>query len=407
MNRQYGWVVVAAGALMGCVAIGALFSLAVFLQPMSEATGWSRTGISSAMTLDFLTMGVAAFGWGALTDRFGPRIVVLAGSFLLGLGLLLASRATSLLEFQIVYGVLIGAAAGAVFAPMIATVTGWFEKHRSLAVSLVSAGMGVAPMTISPFASWLVTHYDWRTALLVIALLAWGLLLPAALLVRRPPALESGGPGASAGGRASGGTDDMTAAQALRSPQFIVLSLTFFCCCATHSGPIFHTVSYALACGLTAMAAVSIYSVEGLAGLAGRLVFGLAGDRFGAKPVLVLGLLIQALSAGAYFFVRQIGEFYAVAFVFGLAYGGVMPLYAVIAREYFPLRIMGTVFGAAAMISSLGMALGPAIGGWIYDTTGSYGWLYIGSFGIGLGAVGIALVFPPLPSRQPIVPRPA
>jgi MFS family permease len=407
MNRQYGWVVVAAGALMGCVAIGALFSLAVFLQPMSEATGWSRTGISSAMTLDFLTMGVAAFGWGALTDRFGPRIVVLAGSFLLGLGLLLASRATSLLEFQIVYGVLIGAAAGAVFAPMIATVTGWFEKHRSLAVSLVSAGMGVAPMTISPFASWLVTHYDWRTALLVIALLAWGLLLPAALLVRRPPALESGGPGAPAGGRASGGTDDMTAAQALRSPQFIVLSLTFFCCCATHSGPIFHTVSYALACGLTAMAAVSIYSVEGLAGLAGRLVFGLAGDRFGAKSVLVLGLLIQALSAGAYFFVRQIGEFYAVAFVFGLAYGGVMPLYAVIAREYFPLRIMGTVFGAAAMISSLGMALGPAIGGWIYDTTGSYGWLYIGSFGIGLGAVGIALVFPPLPPRRPIVPRPA
>ncbi len=407
MNRQYGWVVVAAGALMGCVAIGALFSLAVFLQPMSEATGWSRTGISSAMTLDFLTMGVAAFGWGALTDRFGPRIVVLTGSFLLGMGLLLASRATSLLEFQIVYGVLIGAAAGAVFAPMIATVTGWFEKHRSLAVSLVSAGMGVAPMTISPFASWLVTHYDWRTALLVIALLAWGLLLPAALLVRRPPALESGGPGASAVGPASGGTNDVTAAQALRSPQFIVLSLTFFCCCATHSGPIFHTVSYALACGLTAMAAVSIYSVEGLAGLAGRLVFGLAGDRFGAKHVLVLGLLIQALSAGAYFFVRQTGEFYAVAFVFGLAYGGVMPLYAVIAREYFPLRIMGTVFGAAAMISSLGMALGPAIGGWIYDTTGSYGWLYIGSFGIGLGAVGIALVFPPLPSRQPIVPRPA
>src|SRR3954471_14488702 len=80
MRLQYGWVVVAAGALMGCVAIGALFSLAVFLQPMSEATGWSRTGISTAMTLDFLTMGVSAFGWGALTDRFGPRPVVLAGA---------------------------------------------------------------------------------------------------------------------------------------------------------------------------------------------------------------------------------------------------------------------------------------------------------------------------------------
>src|SRR3954471_3426304 len=100
MRLQYGWIVVAAGGLMGCVAIGSLFSLAVFLQPMSEATGWSRTGISTAMTLDFLTMGVAAFGWGALTDRFGPRLVVLAGALLLGLGLVWASQTTSLLQFQ-------------------------------------------------------------------------------------------------------------------------------------------------------------------------------------------------------------------------------------------------------------------------------------------------------------------
>ena len=112
MGRSYGWVIVGAGALMGCVAIGALFSLAVFLQPMSEATGWSRTGISTAMTLDFLAMGVAAFGWGALSDRFGPRIVVLSGSLLLGLGLALASRATSLLEFQLIYGIVVGVAAG-------------------------------------------------------------------------------------------------------------------------------------------------------------------------------------------------------------------------------------------------------------------------------------------------------
>ena len=89
---------------MGCVAIGAMFSLAVFLQPMSDATGWSRTGIPTAITLDSLTMGVAAFGWGALTDRFGPRLVVLSGAVLLGLGLTLASRATSLLEFQLIYG---------------------------------------------------------------------------------------------------------------------------------------------------------------------------------------------------------------------------------------------------------------------------------------------------------------
>lgn len=395
MEQRYGWVVVGAGALMGCVAIGALFSLAVFLQPMSETTGWSRTGISTAMTLDFITMGIAAFGWGALTDRFGPKLVVLAGAVLLGLGLVLASQTTSLLQFQIVYGLIVGVAAGAIFAPTIATVTGWFDKHRSLAVSLVSAGMGVAPMTISPFASWLITHYDWRTAMLVIGIASWVLLIPTAFLVRGAPPVATG-PGAMANA-----DNGMTVGQALRSPQFIVLAATFFACCAMHSGPIFHTISYAVACGLTPAVAVTIYSMEGLAGLGGRVVFGLAGDRFGAKPTLVAGLLIQAIAAGAYFYTREAGEFYVVAAIFGAAYAGVMPLYAVIAREYFPMRIMGTVFGAAAMISSLGMALGPAIGGWIFDTFGTYGWLYVGSFAVGIGATLIALLFPPFPSRQP------
>src|SRR5258708_6076776 len=393
MKNHYGWVVVGAGAVMGCVARGTRFSLAVFLQPMSEATGWSRTGVSTAMTIVFLTMGVGGFGWGALTDRFGPRIVVLSGALLLGLGLALASRATSLLEFQIVYGVLVGGSAGAIFAPMIATVTGWFEKNRSLAVSLVSAGMGVAPMTISPFARWLISSYDWRTAQLAIAVLAWGLLVPTALLVRRAPAAAGAAPGMPAEGG-----EGMTVGQALRSPQFIVLAATFFFCCAAHSGPIFHTVSYALACGLPAMTAVTIYSVEGLAGLGGRILFGLLGDRFGARRVVVLGLIAQAPGAGAYFFVRQLGEFYAVAAFFGLIYGGVMPLYAVIAREYFPMRIMGTVFGAAAVFSSLGMALGPALGGWIFDTTGTYGWLHIGSLGRRPRAGAGARALPPAPS---------
>ena len=402
MKPSYGWIIVATGALMTCVGMGATFSLAVFLEPITAATGWSRAGVSAAMTLDFLTLGVAAFGWGALSDRFGTRPVVLCGALLLGTGLTLASRATSLLQFQLAYGVVVGLAAGSFFAPMIAAATAWFDRHRSLAVSLVSAGLGMAPMTVSPFARWLITSYDWRTAQLTIGIFAWLLLVPAAFLVRRPPAARAAPAAAS-----SGGDRGPSAAAALRSPQFIVLGATFFCCCAAHSGPIFHTVSYAISCGLPAMAAVSIYSLEGASGLGGRVLLGLLADRLGAKPVLVAGLLLQAVAAGTYFFVSRLGEFYAVAVVFGLAYGGVMPLYAVLAREYFGPRIIGTVFGAATMLSSLGMALGPLAGGWIFDTFHGYGLLYIGAFGIGLGAAAIALAFPPLPSRLEAAPAPA
>src|SRR5882672_7228931 len=130
VEGRYGWVMVAVGALMSCVAIGAMFSLAVFLQPITESTGWSRAGVSSAMTLNFIAMGVAGFAWGALSDRFGARVVVLIGAVLLGAGLVLASRATSQIEFQLVYGVLVGVAAGSFFAPMIAAVSSWFERHR-------------------------------------------------------------------------------------------------------------------------------------------------------------------------------------------------------------------------------------------------------------------------------------
>jgi MFS family permease len=192
----------------------------------------------------------------------------------------------------------------------------------------------------------------------------------------------------------------MSHGQALRSPQFIILVLTNFFCCATHSGPIFHTVSYAVTCGIPLMAAVSIYSVEGLAGLGGRVAFGVLGDRFGARRVLVAGLLVQAFAALAYLYARELGTFYAVAALFGFIYAGVMPLYAVISRENFPLRMMGTVIGGLAMAGGLGMATGPVTGGWIYDSFASYAWLFIGSFGLGIGAFLIAMTFKPFPKER-------
>ena|SRR5450631_477800 len=129
MSRShYRWVIVAAGGLLGCVAIGAMFSLPVFLRPISQRTGWSITGVSSAMTFGFLAMA---------------------------------------------------------FAPMMACVTGWFDTHRSLAVSLVSAGMGMAPMTMSPFAARLISNHDWRTSLQILAALTAVVMIPVAMNLRR------------------------------------------------------------------------------------------------------------------------------------------------------------------------------------------------------------------------------
>ncbi len=304
-NSNYRWVIVAAGGLLGCVAIGGMFSLPVFLQPIARDTGWSVTGVSSAMTIGFLAMAFTSMIWGTLSDRFGPLPVVLTGSIVLATSLALASRASSLLSFQIMFGLMVGGSISAIFAPMMACVTGWFDTHRSLAVSLVSAGMGMAPMVMSPLAAWLVSNHDWRTSMQVVAVVVAAIMIPVSLLVRRPPALEAVSAAPSDGAAPE---PEMSLAQALRSPQFVVLLSTNFFCCATHSGPIIHTVSYAVSCGIPLIAAVTIYSVEGLAGMGGRIAFGLLGDRFGAKRVLVAGLFAQAFGALGYVFVRESGR---------------------------------------------------------------------------------------------------
>jgi len=404
-HSRYRWVIVAAGGTLGCVAIGAMFSLPVLLQPIVRDTGWSVAGVSSAMTIGFLAMACCSMLWGTLSDRFGPLPVVLTGSTVLAASLLLASQATSLLAFQFIFGVLVGGSIAAIFAPMMATVTGWFDANRvSLAVSLVSAGMGIAPMTMAPLVAWLVSFHDWRTTLQIVAAIVAVIMIPVALLVRRPPALAAGN---AAAAQVSGSQVEMSVREAVRSPQFIILLLTNFFCCATHSGPIIHTVSYAVSCGIPLIAAVSIYSLEGFAGLGGRIAFGLLGDRLGAKRVLVAGLLVQAFGALAYVFVRDLAGFYAVAALFGFVYAGTMPLYAALARANFPLKIMGTVIGGTAMAGSLGMSAGPVAGGLIYDTFGSYTWLYVGSWAMGLGAFLIAMTFRPFPKPAASTPAAA
>lgn len=389
-DPPYRWVIVAAGGIMGCAAMGALFSLPVLLNAITAGTGWSRTGVSGAMTIAFLAMAATSLPWGMASDRFGTRRVVLTGAIVFTLGLFLASRASALWMFHVLFGLVVGGSLMAFMAPLMANVTGWFTTQRGLAVSLVSAGMGLAPVTMSPLSAWLIMNYDWRTVLALLAIIVAAITIPAALLLRQPPDRPQEQ-------MADMPVADMTLARALTSLPFIVLFATFFFCCATHSGPIFHTVSYAEFCGIATLAAVSIYSVEGIAGLGGRIGFGVLGDRFGAKRILVLGLLAQAFGALGYFFARDLWEFYIVAAIFGFIYAGIMPLYNVLIRENFPPAIMGSVMGGVGMAGSLGMATGPVVGGWIFDVTGEYGGLYITSFAFGLFACLIVLFFRPFP----------
>ena len=152
MKVFYGWIIVVVGAVITCVGFGAMLTLSIFLQPVAEAMGWSRQGIAVAAMLNYLGMGVGAFAWGALSDRFDTHAVVLIGGALMGLGMVLSSQVATLLQFQLVYGIVVGLAAGSFYAPLTALTTKWFTQHRSLAVALVSAGLSMGSTVMAPLA---------------------------------------------------------------------------------------------------------------------------------------------------------------------------------------------------------------------------------------------------------------
>jgi predicted MFS family arabinose efflux permease len=395
----YGWIVLGAAALITCVGMGALFSLGVFLKPIEQTTGWSRTGISTVALLNWIFMGLGSFLWGSLSDRFGTRVVVLAGGALLGLGLVLSSQVTALWQLHAAFGGLVGLAVGAFYAPLTATATKWFTAHRGLAVAIVSAGIGLGVLGVSPLARWLTTLFDWRTAMLVLGDIAWLVVVPAALLVRDRP----GDPGAARGGAAPI-QREFSAAEVWRSPQFWIIALTHFGCCAAHSGPIFHMVTHAIDQGVRPMTAATVLSVSGLSSIGGRVGAGVLADRVGAKPTLVGGLALQAAVILLYLFARDAATFYLLALAFGTFYGGVMPLYALVTREYFGERVMGAAYGGVFLVSTLGMGLGSFAGGVIYDHLGGYAWLFLTSAAIGGLAGLLALTFRPPRARPALAP---
>lgn len=395
----HGWIVLGSAALIICMGMGSLFSLSVFVKPIEDSMTWSRSGISGIALVNWLSMGLGSFAWGALSDRFGTRLVALLGGLLLGFGMVLSSQVTALWQLYVTFGVLVGFSVGAFYAPLTATATKWFTANRGLAVGIVSSGIGLGILVVAPLARALITAYDWRTALLLIGDLAWLVVIPASLLLRNAP----GELGTQALGGAVGvsrSERDYSTSDVLRAPQFWAIALTHLACCTAHSGPIFHMVSNAMDQGVAKMPAATILGVSGLASIGGRLLAGIVADRFGVKPTLLTGLFAQAVAVLLYLFTRDVGAFYVLAVAFGVTYGGVMPLYALVVREYFGEKVMGTAYGAVFMISTIGMGLGSFAGGYVYDHLGSYAWLYVSSAIIGGAAVALALTFR-APQPQP------
>ncbi len=394
---RYRWLILGSAFLIIAMSIGTLFTLSVFLDPMEKSLGWSRASIGAIGFFNWIVMGAGGVVAGYLSDRFGTRIVVLAGSALLGLGLLLSSQVSEVWHFYVTFGLMVGGGVSAFYVPLTVVAVKWFGEQRGMAAAVVSAGNGLGIMALSPLARWLINELDWRAAFVVLGDLAWLVVIPCALLLRPPPAAgkagraavaaDPGGPGALT----AVATPGSTALGVWRRWPFWAIALTHFACCAAHSGPLFHIVSHAIDQGIGKMAAAGILGASGFSSIFGRVGTGMMADRVGAKPTLLAALALQAVMISSFLATTDLTAMYGLALVFGVAYGGAMPLYALVTRDAFGEHVMGTAYGAVFFISCIGMGIGSYAGGAIHDALGSYTWLFLGSFAVGSMAVALAL----------------
>ena len=399
----YGWVVLMASVAIIAVGTGTIFSLAVFLRPLEEDFGWTRSLISGVALVNWVIFGVGSFIAGVISDRIGARRVVAVGAALLGAALVASSQIRTAAQLYVAFGVIGALGASAFYVPLSATATRWFAARRGLAMGIISSGMGLGILVVPPTARALITALGWRATFAAFGGLTWivgGVALP--YLVNRPEDRGLQGYGAEiqpAGPRPAPAGGDMTAAAVLRHPAFWGVALVHFGCCAAHSGPIFHMVAHAMDLGVTKMAAASMLGLSGGTSIAGRLSSGVLADRFGARPALVGMLAIQALVLSFYLYAGAAVSLFAVALFFGVAYGGAMPLYALVAREFFGERVVGTTFGGIFFISCIGMGLGAYGGGFLYDHLGTYWSLHLASTLVAAGAVAVAMALRPPPVR--------
>jgi len=291
------------------------------------------------------------------------------------------------------FGVLAAAGASAFYVPLSATITRWFAARRGLALGLLSGGMGMGILVVPPLARALTSAFGWRAAFALFGGATWAVALVAVRrLYDRPGDLGleeyglDGGAGIPRALRPALGR-----AEALRHPTFWLLGLVHFACCAAHSGPIFHMAAHAMDLGVGEMAAAAMLGLSGGTSIAGRIGSGLLADRYGARPALVGMLAFQALTLSGYLVARGEIPLFSASLAFGLAYGGAMPLYALVARELFGEPVVGTAFGGIFFLSCIGMGLGAYGGGLLHDLLGSYWSLHLASTLVGVAAVAVAL----------------
>ncbi|MBT4019850.1 MAG: MFS transporter [Alphaproteobacteria bacterium] len=365
------------------MTIGMLFAYGLFFKNFEIEFGWSRTLLSSSMSIAFLISGVLAFFAGHMSDRFGPRLVLIVTGLVGSTGYFLLSQITAPWQLFVVFGLFIGLGLATHDVVTLSTMAKLFTKRRGIMTAVVKVGTATGQMSVPPFAAFLIALYDWRLALMILGIGAAVVLVVAALLMKSPVASSSSGAPIDVPGT--------TFIDARKSSNFWMICAIQFSFFITLSTIPLHIVIHGMDLGMTPAMAASLLSVMGGASIVGRLGVGGLVDRIGGRRALIFCFVPLIISLLAFLSISTPWILFVGVAVYGIGHGGFFTVTSPTIAQYFGLKAHGKIFGFVLFFGMAGGACGPILAGRIFDVTNSYGPAFMTL--AGMAAVGMLLAW--------------
>jgi len=356
----------------------------VSLKSISAEFGWPRSFTSSAYSILFLGMGIGGIFMGWWSDRIGVALPAAIGIVITAIGTIVAGTSQGFITFLIAHGILMGLLGNsALFVPLLANITHWFDRRRGLAVGIVATGQGVAGTIWIPVFTQITEAVGWRTTFLYYGVFLF-CLLPATLILRRRPPDSKLVTTSTVSGR--------TVNALGMSSSLIVglLSVAIVGCCISMAIPTVHLVSHVTDLGFTRVQGAEVVALTLACSIVSRLAWGWISDRIGGLLTLFIGSFLQAFAVFLFALAQDITQLYLIGMFFGFAFGGIVPAYTIIMRHLLPPTSIGMRVGIVLLFGTIGMALGSWIGGQFFDLNGHYPYAFL--VGVGANIVNLVII---------------
>ena len=375
----YGWVVVVSIVASSSIMMGVNFSFGVFFTSLEGTFNLTRATTSAILSSRMAFSSVFAFLGGWAIDRYGPRIVFSIMGFFIGLSLILTGQTTSAWQLFITYSLLLAIGVGASYVVMTSTVLRWFDRKRGLALGIAGSGSGLGIAFVAPLSAFLIDSFEWRNALIILGGIAWLVILPVSQLLKKDPyeigALPDGTTPSyqtSEVKRGATSSQKVPLLQMFRTTVFWSFLSIWMLMAFSAFFVMTHIVPHAIDLGFSAIESATILSLSGITMIAGRVITGIITDKLSAKVVAIICSLLQAAALLWLVWIQELWMLYLFGLVHGFTFGGFGTAVTVLIGRSFDVDNIGKILGVLEIGIFIGAAIGPFLGGLIFDVSDSY-----------------------------------